>query len=92
MSFPIVVYIVIVISLWFMNNCKLCADSRNKYRIVVGKPGGKRLLGRPRQRREDNIKIDLPKVGCGGTDWIKLTQNRDRWQALVKAIMNLRAP
>jgi hypothetical protein len=58
--------IVNVILLWFLNNCKLCVESRAAYRDVVGKREGKRLLGRPRQRRKDNIKIDLQKVGCGG--------------------------
>jgi hypothetical protein len=57
-----------------------------------GKPDGKRPLGRPRSRWEDNIKLDLQKVGCGGMDWIELAQDRDRWQALVDAVMNLRVP
>ena len=84
--------IVIVISLWFLNNLKLSLESRAAYRAVVGKSEGKRLLGRPRQRREDNIKIDLQEVGCRGTDWIKLAQDRDRWQALGNTVMKLRAP
>jgi hypothetical protein len=54
-------------------------ESSAAHRVFVGKPEGERLLGRPRQRREDNIKIDLQKVGCGETDWIKLAQGRDRW-------------
>jgi len=58
----------------------------------VGKPEGKRLLGRPRHRWEDNIKMDLQEVGCGGMDWIDLAQDRDRRQALVNVVMNLRAP
>ena len=59
---------------------------RGVYRVLVGKPGGKRPLGRPMHRWEDNIK-DLQGVGCGGIDWIKLSQDRDRWQALVNAVM-----
>jgi len=55
----------------------------------VKKPEEKRPLGRPRPRWEDNIKMDLQKVGCGGVDWIKLAQNRDMWWALVNAVMNL---
>ena len=57
---------------------------------MLGKPEGKRPLGRLRRRWEDNIKMDLQEVGCGVMDWIKLAQNRDRWQALVNAVMNLR--
>jgi len=56
----------------------------------VGKSEGKRLHGRPRRRWEDNIKVDLQDVGCGGMDWIELAQDRDRWRALVNAVMNLR--
>ena len=64
------------------------------YRVLVGKPEGKRPLGRPRLRREDNIKMDLQEVGRGdgGKDWIDLAQDRDRLRALVKVVMNLRVP
>jgi hypothetical protein len=58
----------------------------------VGKPEGKRPLGRPRRRWDDNIKMDLKEVVCEGMDWIELTQGRDRWRALVNAVMNLRVP
>jgi len=60
--------------------------------VLVGKPEGKRPLGKPWRRWEDNIKMDVQKVVCGGGEWIKLDQDRGRWQTLVNAIMNLRFP
>ena len=67
-------------------------ERRCVYRVLVGKPEGKRPLGRPRHRWEDNIKMDLQEVGCGGMGWIELAQERDRWWVLVSAVMNLRVP
>jgi hypothetical protein len=67
-------------------------ERRGAYRALVGKPEGKRPLGRPRHRWEDNIKMDLREVGWGGMDWYNLAQDRDRWWALVNAVMNLRVP
>ena len=65
---------------------------RGVYSVLVGKPEGKRPLGRPRRSWEDNIMMALQKLGCGGMDWIELAQDRDRWRALVSAVMNLRVP
>jgi len=62
------------------------------YRVLLGKPEGRRLLGRPRRRWVDNIRMDLQEVGCGYMDWIGLTQDRDRWRTLVSAVMNIRVP
>jgi hypothetical protein len=64
--------------------------SRGVYTVLVGKPGGKRPLGRPRRRWEDNIKMDLQVLGCGGTEWADVSQDRDRWRALVNVGMNIR--
>jgi len=63
---------------------------RGVFRVLVGKSEGKRPLERPRRRWGDNIKIDLQEVGCGGMDWIELARDRDKWRALVSAVMNLR--
>jgi len=66
-------------------------EGRGVHRVLVGKPEGKRPLGRPRHRWEDNIKLDLGEVGGGG-DWMELAQDRDRWRALVNMVMNLLVP
>ena len=66
-------------------------EGRSVHRVLVGKPEGKRSLGRPRRRWEDNIKVDLQEVG-GGADWMELAQDRDRWRALVNTVMNFRVP
>jgi hypothetical protein len=63
-------------------------EGRNMYRVFVGKPEGKRPLGRPRRRWEDGIKMDLRDIGWGGVEWIHLAQDRDRWRAVVNAVMN----
>jgi hypothetical protein len=70
--------------------CSAYGERKGIYRILVGEPEGKRPLGRPRLKWEDDIKVDLWEVGCGCMDWIELVQDRDRWRALVIAVMNLR--
>jgi hypothetical protein len=67
-------------------------ETRNAYRMLVGKPEGKRTLGRPRRRWVDNIKMDLRDLGWDGMDWIDLAQDRDQWRALVNTVMNLPVP
>jgi hypothetical protein len=67
-------------------------DKRNAYRILVGKPEGRRSLGRPRRRWVDNIEIDLREIGWDGVDWVNMAQDRDQWRALVNTVMNLRVP
>jgi len=67
-------------------------EKRGVFRLLVGKPEGKKPLGRPRLRWEDNIMMDLQEVGCGSMDWTELAQDRDRWRALVNVVMNLWVP
>jgi hypothetical protein len=68
--------------------CSAYGGGERLYRVLVGKPEGQR----PRRRWEDNIKVDLQEVGCGGMDWIEKAQDRDRWRAFVNAVMNLQVP
>jgi hypothetical protein len=67
-------------------------EVRCAYNILIGRPEGRRPLGRPRRRRKDNIKMDRREIGFGDVDWIHLAQDRDRWRALVDTVMNLRVP
>jgi hypothetical protein len=67
-------------------------EERGVYRMLMGKPEGKRPLGRPRRRWEDNIKMNLQEIGGGGGNWMELAQDRDRWRALVSTVKNLRVP
>jgi len=71
--------------------CARMGKERRVYKVLVGKPEGKRPMGRPRCGWVDNIRMDLQEVGCGYVDWIGLAQDRDRWRTLVSAVMNLRA-
>jgi hypothetical protein len=64
-------------------------EERKVYKVLVGKPEGKRPLGRPRRRGDDGIRINLREIGLGGVDWIRVAQDRDRWRAVVSAVMNL---
>jgi hypothetical protein len=72
--------------------CSTNGEKRNEYRILMGKPEGKRPLGIPRRRWEDNIRMDLREVEWGDMDWTDLVQNRHQWRALVNTVMNLRVP
>jgi len=72
--------------------CNTYGDSRGVYRVLVKNPEGKRPLGRLRRRWEDNIKMDFHEVGCEGTGWFELAQDRDGWRVLVISVMNLRVP
>ena len=72
--------------------CCTYGEGRGVHKVLVGKPEGKRPVGRPRSRWEDNIKMDLQEVGRGCGDWMELAQDRDRWWALVSMVMNFRVP
>ena len=76
---------------WAGHVARMGGDKR-RIKVLVGKPEGKRTLGRPRRRWEDNIKMYLQEVGCGGMYWIELAQDRDRWRALVSTVMNCGVP
>jgi hypothetical protein len=65
-------------------------EERKVYKVLVGKPEGKKPLGRPRRRWEDGIRMDLMEIGLGDVDWVRLAQDRDRWRAVASAVMNLR--
>jgi hypothetical protein len=65
-------------------------EERKMYKVLMGKPEGKKPLGRPRRRWEDGIRMDPRDIGLGGVDWIRLSQDRNRWRAVVRAVMNLR--
>ena len=76
----------------WVGHVEYMGERKGACRVLVRKPEGKRPLGRPRRRWENNIKMDLRDIGCGGMDWIELAQGKDRWRVLVNAVMNLRVP
>jgi hypothetical protein len=77
---------------WWAGHVARMGEKRNAYVLSVGKPEGKIPLRRPRRRWADNIKMDILEIGSGGVDWISLAQDRDKWRALLNAVMNLRVP
>ena len=91
-SLPIIVRVVKSRRMRWAGHVARMGEGRNLQRVLVGKPEGKRPLGRPRRRWEDNIKLDLQEVGGSCGDWMELAQDRDRWRALVSTVMNFRVP
>jgi hypothetical protein len=89
-SSPNIVRVIKSIRMRWAGSVARTGEKRGAYRVLVGKPEGKRPLGRPRRRWVDNIRMDLQEVGCGYVDWIGLAQDRERWLTLVSAVMNLR--
>jgi hypothetical protein len=91
-SSPTIVWVIKSRRMRWAGHVVRMGERRGAYRVLVGKPEGKRPLGSPRHRWEDKSKMDLQEVGDGGMDWIELAQDRDRWRAHVNAAMNLRVP
>ena len=91
-SLPNIVWVVKSRRMRWARHVVRMGEGRGVQRVLVGKPEGKRPLGRPRRRWEDNIKIDLQEVGGGCGDWMELAQDRDRWRAFVNTVMSLRVP
>jgi hypothetical protein len=89
-SSPNIVWVIKLRRMRWEGHVAQMGEERGVYRVLVWKPEEKRPLGRPRHRWEDNIRMDLQKVGCGGMDWIGLAQDRDRWRTIVNAVMNHR--
>jgi hypothetical protein len=81
---------VFLLTLSFHCGSPCSGEERNVYMVLMGKPEGKRPLGRPRYRWEDGIRMDLREIGWGSVEWIQLAQNTDRWRVLVNTVMNLR--
>ena len=91
-SSPNIVWVIKSRRMRWVGHVARMGEERGVYRVLVGKPEGRRLLGRPRSRWVDNIRTDLKEVGCGYLDCIGLAQDTDRWRTLVSAVMNLRVP
>ena len=91
-SSPNIVQVIKERKIRWVGHAACMGESKGVYRVLLGKPEGKRPLGRPRHRWQDNIKMDLQEVGCEGMDWIDLAQDRDGWHALVNMVMNLLVP
>jgi hypothetical protein len=91
-SLPNIVRVVKSRRMRWAGNMARMGEERVMYRVLVGKPEGKRLLGRPRRRWEDNINMDVQEVGWGRGDWMELAQDRDRWQPLVSTVRDFRVP
>jgi hypothetical protein len=92
MSLPIIIRIIKSRRMRWAVRVARMGEKRNAYRLLLGKPEGKRPLGRPRRRWVDNISMDLGEVGCSDLDWIGLAKDRNRWRALVNSVLNLWAP
>jgi hypothetical protein len=91
-SSPSIVRVIKARRMRWAGHVERTGEVRGAYNILVGRPGGRRPLGRPRRRWEGNIKMDLREIGFGDVDWIHWAQDRDRWQALVNTVMTLRVP
>jgi hypothetical protein len=91
-SLPNIVRVVKLRRMRWAGHVARMGEDRGVYRVLVGKPEGKRPLGRPRHRWEDSVKMDLQEVGGGRGDWMELAQDRDRWRALAGTVRNFRVP
>jgi hypothetical protein len=91
-SSPSIIRMIMARWLKWARNVARMRRKKNAYRLLVGKPKGKKPLERPRRRWMDNIRMDLGEVGWGDVDWINLAKDRNRWRALVNSVLNLRVP